>query len=158
MDKPNAQPKALSEKTIGERSISLARDLETKAAATAMDEVHAYKKSMSPADYASMVRGIASVNKFDREQNPALPQVIITDNGGTKVEVSGVARDVVDPKPATVSKPTLTKPTLTKPDTATNPATATKPDTAEKQKPARSDGNYSNTAAGIEKMWRDFFR
>ncbi len=136
MDKPNAQPKSLSERAIGERSISLAHDLETKAAST-MDEVHAYKKSMSPADYASMVRGVASVNKFDREQNPALPKVIITDNGGNKAEISGVMRDVVDPKPAA--------------------GTAAKPDTAEKQKPAQSDGNYSNNAASIEKMWRDMF-
>ncbi|CAN5240675.1 hypothetical protein BH10CYA1_BH10CYA1_08920 [soil metagenome] len=138
MEKPNAQPKSLSEKTIGERSISLARDLETKAASTAMDEVHAYKKTMSPADYASMVRGVASVNKFDREQNPSLPKVIITDNGGTKAEISGVVRDVVDPRTAV--------------------GTAARPDTAEKQKPAQSDGNYTNTAIGREKMWRDTFR
>ena len=138
MDKPNAQPKSLSEKAIGERSISLAHDLETKAASTAMDEVHAYKKSMSPADYASMVRGVASVNKFDRELNPALPKVIITDNGGTKADISGVVRDVVDPKTAVGS--------------------AAKPDTVEKQKPAQADGNYSNNAASIEKLWRDMFR
>lgn len=138
MEKPDTT-KPLSEKTIGERSITLARDLETKSAATAMAEVYAYKKSMSPADYAKMVRGVESVNKFDREQNPALPRVFITDNGGTKVDISGVARDVVDPKPA--------------------PVTAPKAGATEKQKPAQqSDGNYSNTAAGVEKMWRDFFR
>ena len=133
MDKPQSQPKAMSKYELGERAVSMAHELETKPAANAMAEVHALKQQMRPQDYASMVRTIETVNKFDREQNPALPKVIITDKGGNKADVSGVARDVVDPKPAPEPKAEAPKP-----------------------KPGLKDGDYPNTAAGREKLWRDF--
>ena len=82
MSKPEPERKPVSKQEIGERAINLAHDLESKSAESSMSEVHAFRQTMRPADYANMVRGIEFVNKNDREANPSLPKVLITDHGG----------------------------------------------------------------------------
>lgn len=119
---------------VYEQSHALAKRLEADKSAIA--DVIALKKTMSPVKYAELVRAIGAANTEDRSIDKKLPKVIIADKGGSKVELQGVDYAPTE----VVAAPT--KPADTKPA----PAGESKP----------AERGYSDTAASIEKMLKDF--
>lgn len=103
---------------------------------SANQELLDLKAKMSPKEYAQLLKTIEATNLQDRELDKKLPKLLIIGDN-KKAEFVGV-----DYAPMPTAKP---------------PAEKEKSPETKTSKPASDDGNYSNTAAGREKLWNAFF-
>ncbi len=100
------------------------------------------KAKLSPKEYAQLLKTIEATNLQDREINQKLPKLLIIGDN-KKAEFVGV-----DYAPMPVTKAKDVKVTIDGKENGKE---------SKSSQPSTDDGNYSNTAAGREKLWNAFF-